>query len=134
MIFIAPLIGAYVTMRISAQDASLKQAGTSPIPKEFAVENFGGVFNWVLSKGVKHDLQKNNWELPPCLPSMTPRGDKASLASACIRDIIISANRVRNIARPVQRISVQRLFKDTSCVSFVRHNLSQHAQILIFLN
>jgi len=46
----------------------------------------------VLSKGVKHDLQKNNWELPPCLPSMTPRGDKASLASACIRESIFETS------------------------------------------
>ena len=45
MILITPLIGANVTMRISAQDASLKQSGMSPIPKAFAIENFGGVFN-----------------------------------------------------------------------------------------
>ena len=41
MILITPLIGANETMRISAQDASLKQSGTSPIPKAFAIENFG---------------------------------------------------------------------------------------------
>jgi hypothetical protein len=38
----------------------LKQAGTSPIPRAFAIENFGGAFNWVFFKDMKHDLQKHN--------------------------------------------------------------------------
>ena len=93
----------------------------------------------MLFKDVMHDLQKHSWELPPCLPSRTPRGDKATFQSVCKRESTFETSQSARIASGTslvqckQRMSVQRLFKDTSCVPFGRHNSSQHAQVLIFL-